>query len=196
MRSLIRKWAVVAIMVMASAPAAGQNQRGLIPAILMTLSAKQVPSMPPALNPTAVVDRISSFDVNGDDRIVRHELPERMEGLISRGDKNHDGFLTPDEVVALVDTRPLARPTQGFIRRGPASLAEIVADLKLSPAMHDRATEIVNEHTVSYTEMRKLLDDEDYENFVAAAARLRNTPRVFVDGGIVGGVVRPASPPR
>jgi hypothetical protein len=125
-----------------------------------------------------------------------------MRSLIRKGAvvaimvKNQDGFLTPDEVVALVDTRSRARPTQGFIRRGPASLAEIVADLKLSPAMHNRATEIVNEHTVSYTEMRKLLDDEDYENFVAAATRLRNTPRVFVDGGIVGGVVRPASPPR
>ncbi len=207
MRSLKWKGVTVAIIVMASGPATGQNQRGLIPAVLITLLAKQVPSMPIALNPTAVVDRILSFDANGDDRIARDELPERMEGLISRGDKNQDSVLTPDEVVALVATRPLARPTQGFIPRGPASLAEIVADLKLPPAMHDRAVEIVKEHTVSrsmndpasdelYPAMRKLLDDEDYGNFVAAATRLRNTPRVVVDGGIVGGVVRPVSPPR
>jgi hypothetical protein len=67
--------------------------------------------------------------------------------------------------------------------------------------------EIVSGHTVSsningpdstrlYVAMRELLDDEDYENFVAAAARLRNTSRVVV-GGTVGGVIStPASPPR
>jgi hypothetical protein len=207
MRSLIRKGATVAIIVMASGAAAGQKQSGPIPATLITPSPKQAPPMPTFLNHTAVVDRILSFDANGDDRIARDELPERMEGLVSRGDKNQDGFLTRDEVFPLVDTRSPARRIQRFSARGDASLAEIIADLKLPPVTHDRAMAIVKEHTVSrnindpasdelYAAMRELLDDEDYENFVAAATRLRNTPRVFV-GGIAGGVVgTPAPPPR
>jgi hypothetical protein len=43
-------------------------------------------------------------------------------------------------------------------------------------------------------EMKELLDDEDYLNFVAAVARLRSTSSII--GGIVGGVAgNPASPP-
>jgi hypothetical protein len=206
MRSPISKGATVAIIVMASGASAGQRQSGPIHAILRTPLPEQVTLMPTALNQTAMVTRILSFDANGDDRIAREELPERMEGVVSRGDQNQDGFLTQDEVVALVHTPSPTRPIQRFVPRGPASLAEIIADLKLPPETHDRAIEIVKEHTVSrninafatslYAAMRGLLDDEDYENFVAAAARLRNTPRVLVDG-IVGGFVNtPASRPR
>jgi hypothetical protein len=184
MRSLISKGATVAIIVMVSGVAAGQKQSGPIP----------------ALNHTAVVNRIWSFDANGDGRIARDELPERMEGLVSRGDKNQDGVLAWDEVSALVDRASPARRIQRFTARGVASLAEIILDLKLRPVMHDRAMDIVKVQTVLrnldgpasdelYAKMRELLDDEDYENFVAAAARLRNTSRVFA-GGIVGGVVR------
>jgi hypothetical protein len=185
MRSLISKGATVAIIVMASGVAAGQRV---------------------AFNRPSIVDRIFSFDANRDDRIARDELPERMEGLVSRGDKNEDGFLTRDEVIALVDTQSPARRTQQFSRRGVASLADIITDLKLPPMTHDRAMAIVSavlghvkEHAASrsinvpasdelYAAMRTLLDDEDYENFVAAATRLRNTPRFA--GGIAGGVVR------
>lgn len=207
MRSLISKGATVAIIVMASGTAAGQKQSGVMPAILITPLPNQAPAMPIAFNHTSVVIRIFSFDANGDDRIARDELPERMEGLVSRGDQNQDGFLTRDEVIALVDRGSPVRRIQRFTARGTASLAEVIADLKLPLATHDRAMEIVKEHSVSrntsdpasdelHSAMRQLLDDEDYENFVAAAARLRNTRRVFV-GGIVGGVVRtPASRPR
>jgi hypothetical protein len=205
MRSLTRKVAAVAIMVTASAPAAGQNQRGVIPAILIAPSATPVPSRPFVFAPAAVLDRIWSFDANGDDRIARDELPERMGGLIGRGDQNQDGVLSADEVVALVDTRPVARRTQGFIPRAPTSLADIIADLKLPRAMHGQAMEIVKTYTdwrtindpvsdVVYAAMKEVLDDEDYENFVAAATRFRNPGRVFVDRGIVGGLVRPVSP--
>jgi hypothetical protein len=207
MRSLISKAATVAIIVMASGASAGQRQSGPIHAILRTPLPEQVTVMPTALNHTAMVARILSFDANGDDRIARDELPERMEGLVSRGDQNQDGLLTMDEVVALMHTRPPARGTQRFVPRGAASFAEIIVDLKLPPVTHDRAMEIVKEHTVSrniidpaefklYTAMRELLGDEDYENFVAATDRLRTTPVVLV-GGTVGAVVRtPASRPR
>jgi hypothetical protein len=207
MRSLIWKGATVAIIVMSSGTAAGQKQSGVMRAILITPLPNQARAMPIAFNHTSVVDRIFSFDANGDHRIARDELPERMEGLVSRGDHNQDGFLSRAEVIALVDRRPSARQVERFTARGAPSLAEIIADLKLPPATHDRAMEIVTEHTGSrnindrvkddlYAAMRELLDNEDYENFVAAATRLRNTPRVFVGGIVGGGVGTPASPPR
>lgn len=206
MRSLIQKGATVAIIVMASGAAAGQKQSGPIPAILVTQLPTQAPRMPAVHNPAAVVDRILSFDANGDDRIARDELPERMQGKVSLGDKNQDEVLTRDEVVALVAAASPARRVQRFTTRGVASLAEIIVDLKLPRATHDRAMEIVKEHNASptvnvlagdkiYVAMRELLDDEDYDNFVAAAARLRNTSGVV--GGTVGGVVStPGVPPR
>ena len=184
MRSLV--WTgLVAIIVMASGAVAGQKQSRPVSAGMITLSPERAPRRP-ALNPSAVVDRIFSFDANGDDRIARDELPERMEGLVSRGDKNQDGFLTSDEVVLLVDMRPAA-PRPPVIVRSPGSFADVIADLKLPPPTHNRALAIVkgprNVHDPASVdldaEMRELLDDEDYENFVAAVARLRSTPRVI-----------------
>ena len=102
-------------------------------------------------DPSAVVDRIVSFDTNRDDRITRGELPERMEDLVSRGDKNQDGFLTSDEIVALVDTQPTRVGLPPFTMHGPRSLADVIADLKLPPVTHDQAMDIVNGHTVSST---------------------------------------------
>jgi hypothetical protein len=185
MRRLISKGATVAIIVMASGVAAGQKHSGPIPALLAPLP-QPAPPMSPAPNHTSVVDRIWSFDANGDKRIERDELPERMQGKVSLGDRNQDGVLTRDEVIALVDPRSPVRRIRRFTGRGVATLAEILPDLKLPPVVHDRAMDIVKAHTVSrnldgpasdelYARMRELLDDEDYENFVAAAARLRNT---------------------
>ena len=206
MRSLILKSATVAMIVMASGVAAGQKHNEPIPALLAPLTT-QAPSLPPTLNHTSVVDRIWSFDANHDDRIARDELPERMQGKVYLGDKNQDGFLDRDEVIALVATPSPVRRVQRSSARGAAGLDEIIADLKLPRALHLRAMQIVGQHTVPratndpvsdelYAAMRTLLDDEDFENFVAAAARLRNTSRVFT-GGIVSTVLRtPAPPPR
>ena len=193
MRSLVWTGAV-AIIVMASGAVAGQKPSRPVSAGMITLVPDQK-TRRPALNPRAVVDRILSFDVNGDERIAREELPERMEGLVSRGDRNQDGFLTPDEVVALVDVRPTV-PRPPFIVRDPGSFADVIADLKLPASTHNRALAIVkgprNVHDPASVdldaEMKELLDDEDYENFLAAVARLRSAPRVI--GGVVGGVRR------
>jgi hypothetical protein len=94
------------------------------------------------------------------------------------------------------------RPGSGNVHRS-GSLADIIADLKLSSATHKRALAIVNgprsvddPANIDFkTEMKDLLNDEDYENYVAAAARLRSTPRII--SGNIGGLVRdPATPPR
>ena len=194
MRSLVWMGAV-AIIVLASGAVAGQNPRRPGP-VDITLVPQQVLSRT-ARTPGAIVDRIFSFDANGDDRIARDELPERMQGLVSRGDKNHDGFLTADEVVVLVDTPSTAARTS-FVVRNTATLADVIGDLKLPASTHNRALAIVkgprNVHDPASVdlnaEMRAILDDEDYENFVAAAARLRRSPRVISGdvGGVIGGV--------
>jgi hypothetical protein len=204
MRSLVWTGAV-AIIVVASGAVAGQNRSRPVPAGVITAVISSSPDQAPGRtrpSPAAIVNRVLSFDTNGDDRIARDELPERMEGLVSRGDTNRDGFLTSDEVVALVDTRPTSPRRTNVIVRRPGSIADVIADLKLPPPTHNRALAIVkgprNVHDPAsvdlQAEMRELLDDEDYENFVAAVARLRST-RGSV-GGIVGGVAgNPASPP-
>jgi hypothetical protein len=67
----------------------------------------------------------------------------------------------------------------------------VIRDLKLPAETHTRALDIVRAHKIPrnvndpdsvdlYDAMRELLDDEDYENFVAAAARLTINPSVTI----------------
>jgi len=44
------------------------------------------------------VKTLMAFDANGDGKLSKSELPERMQGLFDRADVNHDGFLTADEI--------------------------------------------------------------------------------------------------
>lgn len=188
----------VAIIVMGSGAVAGQNPSRPATAGMVTVLAERA-RIRLAVNPTAVLDRMLSFDANADNRISRDELPERMQGLVSRGDRNQDDVLTPDEIVPLADIKRSVprRPFTGTGRRSP-SLADIIDDLKLSRETHDRALAIVtgprsvdDSANVDFTtEMRDLLNDEDYENYVAAAARLRRTPRI-VSGNVRGLIIDP-----
>jgi hypothetical protein len=78
--------------------------------------------------------------------------------------------------------------------------------VKLPPAKHERALVIVGAQrpprnvddpasSALLGEMKALLDDEEYENFVAAATRLaRSADFMFgTVGGVIGGV--PPQPP-
>ena len=47
------------------------------------------------------LDRIMEHDKNADGKISASELPERMAGLMDRGDKNKDGFLEKSEIETL-----------------------------------------------------------------------------------------------
>lgn len=46
-------------------------------------------------------DTLMAFDKNKDGKLSKDELPERMQGMFDRGDVNHDGFLTTDEIAKL-----------------------------------------------------------------------------------------------
>jgi len=148
-----------------------------------------------------------SFDVNADGRTSRDELPERMQELVERGDKNADSALDWDEVSALVKAASSAGSRVSFRSQSSEGLQGVIRDLKLPPEKHLRALAIVGPHkpprnvddaasSVFLGEMKALLDAEEYENFVAAATRLTRSAdfRFRFVNGVVGGVVRPSGP--
>jgi Ca2+-binding EF-hand superfamily protein len=60
--------------------------------------------------PSELVKTLMAFDKNGDGKLQREELPERLRGLFDRGDLNKDGVLTMDEVQKLARAEQASRP--------------------------------------------------------------------------------------
>ena len=54
-------------------------------------------------DPGAMVERLLQFDRNGDGRLERDEIPERLESLFARGDVDNDGYLSKSELTAAAD---------------------------------------------------------------------------------------------
>jgi Spy/CpxP family protein refolding chaperone len=64
-----------------------------------------IPALPPGprgVPAEELVERLMSYDANGDGKVTRDELPPRMQSLIDQGDTNGDGALDRDEIRALV----------------------------------------------------------------------------------------------
>jgi cytochrome c peroxidase len=155
-------------------------------AVLIT----EIPAPPPppqAVSADVVIKRVVSFDRDGNRRISREELPERMQGLVARGDRNADAALDLDEIGALVNVAA-SETTRVAVRPQPSEgLPGVVKDLRLAPDKQARALAIVGPLTLLphvrgtsgdvYEQMKALLDDEEYENFLAAAERLKRSPR-------------------
>ena len=73
-----------------------------------------LPQIPPNLRTVAtddLVERLMGFDKNGDGKITKDELPERMHVLIEEGDRNGDGALDREELRRLAERR--AGPPRG-----------------------------------------------------------------------------------
>ena len=61
-----------------------------------------------------------AFDKNGDGKLDKDELPERMAGMLERGDLDKDGFLTREELAQLAKNMPVGgRPGGERGRDGP-----------------------------------------------------------------------------
>ena len=184
-------------------PAAAQAPQPLPPSVFTTAPESVVRSVAPlrgnqGQNRTDVVERIMSFDRNGDNRIVRTELPERMAPLFDRGDADADGVLILTEVILLVDRQSATTPTESFaVRTKAISIADVISDLRLEKPTHEAVMEILKNYpAVRYvnnsrqvgqldvnTYLRGVLSDEEFENYEAAAARMRTGP--FVLNGAV-----------
>jgi hypothetical protein len=53
------------------------------------------------------------FDKDGDKKLSREELPERMQGMLERADSNADGFLDASEMAEMRARRPAGGRRQG-----------------------------------------------------------------------------------
>jgi Ca2+-binding EF-hand superfamily protein len=62
-------------------------------------------------NPQQLIERLLAGDTDGDDRLTREELPERMRQRFERMDANGDGYVEPSEIEAMM--------RRGFMRGGP-----------------------------------------------------------------------------
>jgi len=63
---------------------------------------------PAGRNPDQMVQRLMQFDKNTDGKLAKDEVPERMQAVFERGDKDKDGFLSADEIKAVAETpRPV-----------------------------------------------------------------------------------------
>jgi Ca2+-binding EF-hand superfamily protein len=74
---------------------------------------------PPAPAPTAeeLTATLMMFDANHNGQLEKSEVPERMQGMFERGDTNHDGVLTRDEIAKLAEAN--RQQAGGGEGRGP-----------------------------------------------------------------------------
>lgn len=116
--------------------------------------------------------RLMLLDKNGDGVLTADEVPERMKPLFERGDANHDGKLTKEEIAAMSGKQadPQGRPIGrgNFTSMDPVMIAlDVDKDGILS------ATEIANAPVAL-----KTLDKDGDGTLSAAELRMRQqTPR-------------------
>jgi cytochrome c peroxidase len=97
-----------------------------------------------------IIARVMSFDANGDGHVSAVELPQRMQDIVTRGDRNGDAALDREEVRAIASSSPVigegigvppvTRQVRVTVRdsRDPG-LAGLIDDLKLPTERRARA---------------------------------------------------------
>jgi hypothetical protein len=64
-------------------------------------------------NAAQMVTTILAFDKNGDGKVSKAELPERLQNLMATGDTNKDGFLDKAELTRIAEQRAGGRGGPG-----------------------------------------------------------------------------------
>jgi Ca2+-binding EF-hand superfamily protein len=89
-----------------------------------------------------MVKTLMAFDKNGDGKLQRSELPERMQGLFDRGDLNKDGVLTIDEIRKLAQAEQASRPKEpeqapGMRKRTEMTIMRVIPALAAMDTDHN-----------------------------------------------------------
>jgi Spy/CpxP family protein refolding chaperone len=132
-----------------------------------------------------LVRHVMAFDKDGDGKVTREELPERMHRLIELGDKNNDGALDREELTKLAEKlqqveadRPAPRGPRG--RVGPPDIERAVGELKLE----DKQKDEVRKALAAHREKMRKLTDEARADLVAKMKDVLSTEQLtrFKDG--------------
>ena len=78
-----------------------------------------------------LVKTLMAFDANGDGKLSKAEVPERMQGLFDRADADKDGVLTAEELNKLAASQagPDGQGGEGPRRRGGMRMDPVMAAL-------------------------------------------------------------------
>ena len=112
----------------------------LIPLIAAPSAYAQSRASAAPLNDADMVARIMSFDRNDDGRIEKHELAERMHGLVARGDVNGDAVLDGRELQTLARAQQPPVDHGVIIIAGPYVFADdagLSSRLRIEGALDD-----------------------------------------------------------
>jgi cytochrome c peroxidase len=156
------------------------------------LAAPRAPAVPVPERPAIedVLTRVMGFDRDGDGHLLRDELPERMHGIVTRGDRNRSGGIDRDEVRGLLSSEvdpgrgvAVARIAADLRRVPDATVEALLGDLGLDAAVRDGALAVVardrEERSTTATasverfrdEVRALLDAEQVRALIAILGR-------------------------
>jgi hypothetical protein len=139
--------------------------------------------------PDTVVARLMSFDQNADGKIVARELPERMRGLLERGDSSRDGALDRVELRELAASPAPQLQFQNGLQPGRYGFGDssgfdtsrhvegALDDLRLAGDVRRQASEIARAFLAGadpralkglLTTLKPLLSQEQLNDFRAA----------------------------
>lgn len=163
------------------------------------------------LSANDVIARLMFFDRDRDGKVTVSELPERMHGLVARGDVSGDGTLDNAEIAKLASTPPAQDARAVFTSGGytfgdqvglssRAHVEGVIEDLRLPSARRERALDaarwfmdgLETDATADLlNEVKSFLTTEQMGVFKAAVAKGRSAAGQFAVSLPQNGALRP-----